>query len=52
MDFTFLVRAYPGSSGKEAVKWVFVCFSSTLPVTCKYSFHQPDVHAVLKIFKK
>jgi len=47
MDFTFLVPAYPGSSGKEAVKWVFVClfvcFSSTLPVTCKYSLHQPDV---------
>jgi len=24
--FTFLVPAYPGCHGKEAVKWVFVCF--------------------------
>ena len=24
--FTFLVPVYPGCHGKEAVKWVFVCF--------------------------
>ena len=25
IGFTFLVPAYPGSPGKEAVKWVYVC---------------------------
>jgi len=25
--FTFLVLAYPGCPGKEAVKWVFVLYS-------------------------
>jgi len=26
IDFTFLVPAYPGSSGKEAVKWLLLLF--------------------------
>ena len=28
IGFTFLVPAYPGSPGKRAVKWVYVCVSA------------------------
>ena len=40
-DFTFLVPAYPGFSGNEAIKWVSVCFLTALIIIsfahCKVS---------------
>ena len=36
IGFTFLVPAYPGCSGKEAVKWLFVCFVVLTVLQCAY----------------
>ena len=35
--FTFLVLAHPGSPGKRAVKWVFVCVESSFTRKLHYS---------------
>jgi len=32
IGFTFLVPAHPGSPGKRAIKWVFVCVTVSLNV--------------------